>query len=233
MEEHFYLVWPLLMSRLPLAWSRRVLWLGFLPLAVGSAALVILAPRIGPLAALIDEGLASGSIRAWDPAKIIYQGTPFRASSLAIGCLFAFGEQRLTARPALTLAGSLLGLVLAVYTVVQAAFRVPLEWLPVVRLLGFNLVSGLVVLGALAADAGRIIPAQLLSCAPLRAVGRISYGLYLYHLPVFELLRVDQRGGTTPPWQVGAAVAATFAVAGLSYAFIERPLLRYAGRFRG
>jgi peptidoglycan/LPS O-acetylase OafA/YrhL len=68
----------------------------------------------------------------------------------------------------------------------------------------------------------------LLSWPPLRGVGRISYGLYLYHLPIYYY--------TVAPaptlGNLGFAVAATFAVATLSWFLIERPLLAVAGRFR-
>ena len=60
----------------------------------------------------------------------------------------------------------------------------------------------------------------------MRGIGRISYGLYLYHLPIFH---VCMRGGRT--WgNVALALLLTFAVAIVSYFVVERPILRYAAR---
>jgi peptidoglycan/LPS O-acetylase OafA/YrhL len=71
-------------------------------------------------------------------------------------------------------------------------------------------------------------PDRALSLAPLRAIGRISYGLYLYHLPIYHALLLPAAGPAT----VALAIALTFAVATASYWLVERPILRYAARFR-
>jgi peptidoglycan/LPS O-acetylase OafA/YrhL len=67
----------------------------------------------------------------------------------------------------------------------------------------------------------------------LRYIGRISYGLYIYHLPAFYLcgtilhkLLVHFDGATT----IVVNIALTIGIAALSYRFIERPLLRRRGR---
>ena len=65
-----------------------------------------------------------------------------------------------------------------------------------------------------------------LSQAPAVAIGRRSYGLYLYHWPIFLFVGVDTR-----PTVLAVAFGATFAVAWLSYAVVERPLLRYRARW--
>ena len=66
------------------------------------------------------------------------------------------------------------------------------------------------------------------TCAPLRAIGRISYGLYLYHLPIYHAVVVP----TPTPLRALFALALSFAAATASYWLIERPILRYAARFR-
>jgi peptidoglycan/LPS O-acetylase OafA/YrhL len=72
---------------------------------------------------------------------------------------------------------------------------------------------------------------------PLRYVGRISYGLYLYHFPIFFFLGLPAaRGGRPGSFPVGRgalAVALALALAVASYELIERPLLRLRDRFRG
>ena len=58
-----------------------------------------------------------------------------------------------------------------------------------------------------------------LACTrPLRYTGRISYGLYLWHLPMAKIFM---------SWTIGLPV--TFLVAALSYRYIERPFLRRRG----
>lgn len=69
--------------------------------------------------------------------------------------------------------------------------------------------------------------------APLRMkelvyLGEISYGLYLYHVPVYWLVNnAGRHNATNDPWTVWVAkIAITFVVATLSYRYIERPILR-------
>ena len=64
-------------------------------------------------------------------------------------------------------------------------------------------------------------------------MGRISYGLYLYHYPVYHWVGMysNKDGGATL-WTVLFGIALTLVVATLSFLFIEKPLLKFAGRFR-
>jgi peptidoglycan/LPS O-acetylase OafA/YrhL len=65
-------------------------------------------------------------------------------------------------------------------------------------------------------------------------IGRISYGLYLYHPPIFLLFGlhlIDADSPLRPLWML-AAVLSALAVAALSYRIIERPILRFAARYR-
>ena len=65
--------------------------------------------------------------------------------------------------------------------------------------------------------------AELLSRAPMVAIGRRSYGLYLYHWPVFVLLRELP----LPAWKINfLGVLVTVAVVEASYRWIETPVRR-------
>ena len=76
-------------------------------------------------------------------------------------------------------------------------------------------------------------PPAVLSCAPLRGLGTISYGLYLWHLPVLLWLRFEgllPRAGFVGPWIEVAALSVVVAIA--SWVLVERPVIEAAGRWR-
>jgi hypothetical protein len=82
-------------------------------------------------------------------------------------------------------------------------------------------------LASTALVAGCVAPSgpvrQLLSWPLLRWIGRVSYGAYVYHWPIF--LVVDEATGQGP-WAVfGLRVALTFAVAAASHRWLEQPIL--------
>ena len=80
---------------------------------------------------------------------------------------------------------------------------------------------------------GSSMLARLLGVQWLVWVGRISYGLYLWHFPIFSQFDVLKLPGeVAPPLQVFLAWGATFGIAFASYVFIERPALTYRERFR-
>jgi peptidoglycan/LPS O-acetylase OafA/YrhL/lysophospholipase L1-like esterase len=63
---------------------------------------------------------------------------------------------------------------------------------------------------------------RALGIAPLRAVGRISYGAYLFHWPLFLVLTAD-RTGVDGRALFGLRTAVTLGAAALSYAVVEAP----------
>ncbi len=67
--------------------------------------------------------------------------------------------------------------------------------------------------------------ASLLAVRPLAALGRISFGVYLYHWPIFLWL-TPLRLHRSPADTAVIRLAVTLAVASLSYALIEHPALR-------
>jgi peptidoglycan/LPS O-acetylase OafA/YrhL len=73
-------------------------------------------------------------------------------------------------------------------------------------------------------------PAGVLGSAPLRALGTLSYGVYLWHYPMIYLLQLH---GWFPDdfWPAAARVLPlTFVVATASWFALERPILQLAGR---
>jgi peptidoglycan/LPS O-acetylase OafA/YrhL len=75
---------------------------------------------------------------------------------------------------------------------------------------------------------------SFLAWRPMVAIGRMSYGLYLWHSPVAwvtDARHYEWVPALSRPVQFLVRVALTFAIAGSSYRFLERPLLRLKHRF--
>jgi peptidoglycan/LPS O-acetylase OafA/YrhL len=220
-EEHFYLLWPLVVAFSPPGRPKWILLGGVLPLAFLSA--YLLCVHQPPERAMMA----------------VQHASPVRFLSLGVGSLLAYGEPGLRAAPAryaalaaalvlpaLVLHPLLLFAVLPYQFGIQAP--VPIEFAPMVWLVQSCLQATVVLLLCLTASEARWSPLRLLEAAPLRAIGRISYGLYLYHLPIYH--------GLLHPEPILAnavlAIGASFAAATVSYFALERPILRYASRFR-
>ena len=93
------------------------------------------------------------------------------------------------------------------------------------------LASCSLVLALVVAPSGTI--GRILSWAPLVIIGQVSYGVYLWHIPVFKLTYVH----VLPHWELGAPafvlfrIALTALVVVVSYRLIETPALRLKRRF--
>jgi hypothetical protein len=90
---------------------------------------------------------------------------------------------------------------------------------------GGFLVEALAVAALIAAATRSYSPilGPLLSIAPLRAIGRISYGVYLWHWPVYVYLTPARTGLDDGPLLL-VRLAATFGLAVLSYRLVEQPI---------
>jgi peptidoglycan/LPS O-acetylase OafA/YrhL len=81
-----------------------------------------------------------------------------------------------------------------------------------------------------------LLPAQaLLRTGALRYVGKISYGLYLYHyliLSLFGIAPFETETTGAGLTSVAEALVTTFLVASFSFRFIETPLLRVKDRLQ-
>jgi peptidoglycan/LPS O-acetylase OafA/YrhL len=73
---------------------------------------------------------------------------------------------------------------------------------------------------------------RLTDPAPIRHVGAVSYGMYLFHVGVIGAVKWIMPGWH-PAWLIFlVAFPATVAAASVSYRFFERPFLRLRDRFR-
>lgn len=63
--------------------------------------------------------------------------------------------------------------------------------------------------------------ARLLASAPMRRIGLLSYSLYLWHWPVFVLMRWTV--GLQAPWQMTAAMVLVLVLSWASWRWVEQP----------
>ena len=72
--------------------------------------------------------------------------------------------------------------------------------------------------------------ARALSLRPMVWIGKTSYGLYLWHVPVDRFLDPERLGWPTFPTQI-LRVVVTLAIVSASYYLLEQPCLRLKRRF--
>jgi peptidoglycan/LPS O-acetylase OafA/YrhL len=210
-EEQFYLVWPI------------TFWIGW---KLGKAKGVLTAALLGCTLSLIAHDvlrlLGATSLR-------INNGFDTQSISMFVGCTLAtslylgWHPTRKQVWPA-----ALVGAVLIVTTAMWTTARV---W-------SSASTWGLAILACSTAAIIVLIEwwpegrtARWLSLAPFAYVGRISYGIYLWHFPIVQFVarNFDYR---TSYKAFLATVVITLPVATVSYYGLERPFLRLKDRFR-
>ncbi len=199
-EEQFYWLWPPVMLLLLTRVSSRRRRVTYVAVATGLA--MIAAPVIA---------------NVWGP-DAAYWATPARLAEILIGALLAFALRIATLpRHTSKLAPVALAiLAIAVVTFPSSSGPAYEGFLPLVAL-----VSGSLILGLQADGSCR----RLLSLAPLVALGRISYGVYLVHWPVFVIVDPERMGFEGPPL-TALRLAITLAIALVSYYLLEQPIRR-------
>ncbi|TXN30264.1 acyltransferase family protein [Lacisediminihabitans profunda] len=214
-EEQFYLVWPLAMLVLLLVPSGRLRIGLVVALAVASAAAMWLIYLPGA------------------DATRVYYGTDTHCFGLAIGAAIAIllneAPERLATlarRRFAAMIGAAFGAA-AIVALCALAVSMPASAPFVYRggLIGVALLTAVAILGSI--GTGSVL-GRVLDSAPLRWIGERSYGLYLWHWPVFVLVVAAlpgwQRTGGDG-WAMGAvALVITVGVSVASYRFVERPI---------
>jgi peptidoglycan/LPS O-acetylase OafA/YrhL len=212
-EEQFYLVWPLIVTAI--LWWRRSL-----RVLIG-ACVVLIAVSATEMALLYHSGQ--------DPSRVYY-GTDTRMQSLLFGAIV--GILLVMHGPLRSRAARL---AIRVAAVIGAGYTLWLFWRMSERT--DALYRGGFLIAALAVSAvivsvvqpDRGVLGNFLSLAPLRWVGRISYGLYLWHWPVYLTITHARTGLDGTPLLV-VRIAVSVALAALSFYAIERPIR--SGTFR-
>ena len=205
-EEQFYIVYPVIIAGATWAAARlRRSWI---------------VPAV--LVALSVASVTAGVLT--NDRDLYYYGTHTRAIEFLIGALGAllWLRSKSVARAVASRGGrpvvacALAGC--AATAVLMSVTRQSDKWLyrggfPAISLLWLLLIAGAMTPGVLR---------SLFSARPMVAVGRLSFGIYLFHWPIFQLITPARLNTTS--WRLHAVRwVVTLAAASISYAFVEQP----------
>ena len=233
-EEQFYVVWPLVMFVLLKGGSRHVA--GLSRWLVGAAVFITLVVAFvytsGPIGTPEVTPDAYWSIAGREISKFdwSYLGTFSRASGLLLGAAFAMVWRPVAVmRGPLRTKGHLLDLVALVGLLILSAM-VWWMWLispsggnPFLFRGGFLLCAIGTLMMVAAVTHERAATSRVLSIPVLLWIGTRSYGLYLYHWPIYQIIR-GIAGVHLKFHEFVFAMIATVIVTELSYRFIETPI---------
>lgn len=195
-EEHFYLVWPVL---LVLVWRWRV-----------HAAALILVACVAARIFIVSTSDEVMTLRWTIPA----------ADALLIGCLLAFIHQRRTRFPVQKVSSrthAAAGLTLCAASMLIVASRAVQAVQKTALFIGFALLLGWIV------DNQESVAVGILDWKPLRFFGTVSYGIYVWQAIWISTGPADQLHW---PQKFPQAIPIIAATAIASYYVIERPFMR-------
>ena len=204
-EEQFYFAYPLV---------------AVIGLRLGKGSRLVLGALLGALT------VASVLVSVWLMERgasfdRVYYGSDARAAELLLGGILAVALQGRQVFGRVGRRVDLLGMV-ALTAMLYTWYSVHLtaRW---IYYGGFAAYSILTLLVMIAAVQPTGFVRALLSVRPLRWIGRVSYGAYLFHWPIYLWLSSEGTGlGPAPLFALRMVV--TFGLAGLSYRFIESPI---------
>jgi peptidoglycan/LPS O-acetylase OafA/YrhL len=217
-EEQFYLLWPLAVALVATFACR------------GRACQqpTTIARSIGALAALLAVASALAMALGYhspSDATAIYFSTFTRAFELLIGALLAC---LLMGRPApVGRRGAILDaaglLAIAALALVWSRAAGPPRWMFEGGFLLASLLAAVLIASAGRSPAGWL--GRLLAVRPLRYLGRISYGIYLWHWPAIVLMTPSTTGTSGLPLDA-LRCSATLGASVISFYLVEAPLRR-------
>jgi peptidoglycan/LPS O-acetylase OafA/YrhL len=218
-EEQFYLLWPPVVLLLWL-WLRGNVRVG-----------VAIAASLGAVASAswLTVLAVRGNVPFDTDVSRLYFGTDTHASGLLLGCAAAaVVSTRLQpghmARRPRNRKGDLIGLA-ALAGFVWMMLDVT-EFEPWLYRYGFALAAVLCTIVVIAATRPGSVLGRTLDVAPLRWIGVRSYGIYLWHWPVFVVTRPVLDVSLSTEALLVPRLVLTVGIAALSYRFLEQPIRR-------
>ncbi len=218
-EEQWYVVWPLAFLALTrLVRMRRARASVLLAAAVAIAGVTWWIQRGGP------EPIGASGLLGWldgaDRTNVNYLSTVTRSFGLLLGAALAFVWQpwwrtgRLAGATLDRIAPAALVLLGAAFVMARLTDSVMYPW----GLAGVSLLACLLIAATVHPDATRTRLA--LGSPAMAAIGRRSYGLYLWHWPILVLF--DATNGAWDRYVV--AIAVSIVLAEICYRVIETPI---------
>lgn len=228
-EEQFYVAWPLVVVGVAVLVGRE-----------RRAVAVLIAAAVGAVASLAVRLLFWSDLDPGGSAARLVNGTDAVADQLLIGCALAAGLHLVSARRAQSsdpghLPSALVRSVLRVVGPVALGFLV---WVSIVRPGGtsvtntrlyltwgattFALSAALVVLVSVVDERSPL--SRALALRPLVAVGRVSYGIYLWHYPAILAVQSEMEGSSATVQRAMALVLTALATVA-SWQLVERPAI--------
>ena len=235
-EEQFYLVWPLVMVALMRLGRRRLpeisRWLVVAALLIAVITGLLYHPGQLGTPEVAPEAFWSVGGHPVSKMDALYLSTFTRATGLLLGAALA-----MIWRPVAVMRGPMRGKgpLLDVLAVLGLGALGALAWFLHVQVDGHAdpwLFRG----GFLATDFATLLVivavthrgakmGMFIGVQPLNWIGTRSYGLYLYHWPIFQIIRGNAGATLTVPEFVGAMVI-TCIITELSYRYVEMPIRR-------
>lgn len=213
-EEQFYLVWPIVLFFLLTKFVKHWRTVGIIFTGVVALA------SAGLMAILYHPG--------GDPTRV-YFGTDTRLFDLLIGaCVALIVVSRPQPGPRmrwiLHISAPIAAVVLGVFWVrAGTAGGLPVEWMFRGGFLVCSFLAAIIVADVRQLHIGPL--GWILSVRPIRWIGKISYGIYLWHWPIIVYL-TTQRTGLSGAWIDVARIGATLLVSTLSFYLVEQPIRR-------
>jgi peptidoglycan/LPS O-acetylase OafA/YrhL len=233
-EEQYYLIWPLVMFALLRGGSRKIADISRYLVGAALAITVLMAvlyhpgpvgtPEVTPEAYWTIFGRPISKVDA------LYLSTPTRASGLLLGAAFAmiWRPVALMRGPLRTKGRMLDGVALvgfvALGAMVWSMYLIGPDGADPWLFRGGFLLCAIATLMMIAAVTHqRAFTSRVLSIPVLLWIGTRSYGLYLYHWPIYQMIR-NIAGNHLKVHEFVLAMAATAVVTEASYRFIETPI---------
>jgi peptidoglycan/LPS O-acetylase OafA/YrhL len=215
-EEQFYIIWPVLIWLVPERVLRRICLIG-LPFAL--AGRIVLVHQFGS-----DFGVMNLTIS--------------RIDGLLIGCFLAFQWRRGPIRLGWCFSMCAIGCALIEYVAIVHPGELSATdiYMHTIGVTGFALLSGAFVGFS---QQGSPLLTRVLSARWLGIFGKYSYGMYVYHIPLYLAVETatSALGWPMPmplryaiPYGV-ALIALTFGVSRTSYVLLEDRILSLKSRF--
>lgn len=204
-EEHFYLIWPCII------WTFGKHSKYFCIAAICSSIIFAFA---------LDIESTSGYLHYIR----VYQPTHTRLVAISIGCLIAFYESKIINRPNILMVTAVGSALMALLSLTGSS-KAPLA----AKLINENFIAAVIfsICYRASLESSHLL-SSFMKSKQICLTGKISYGIYLYHFPIYWLLGVNgpqcEQSAVTP-W---IAIVIVFTVSYLSFRFYEEPIRKLA-----